>query len=422
MTTNTEVQDSRVETKPAPHQAPPADTKPTSRGKMRLFIVLLVLAGAGYAAWRFIPFGHAVPPGIIQVSGRIESDDSAVAAKTAGRVREVRVREGDRVKTGDIIAVLDDPQTLARKEQAERAAEQSQARLDRARQQIAVWQEQINQSEMGVAQSRVDAQGRVTQAESQLAAAEFNLAQTKASYEQAKYDAEKFGKLASEGAESERTATQARNTAEAQAAAVQAARKQVDAARGAVEMANANLANPAIRSSQTVELHKQRLQVQADIEGAQADLEHARAQIREAEANLNDLKILAPFDATVATRSAEPGEVIAAGTPIVTLVNYDLVYLRGFVPEGEIGRVRVGQAARVYLDSDQKRPLEAVVIRVDPEASFTPENTYFRNDRVKQVVGLKLGLKHAEGFAKPGMPADGEILVDGDTWPANTGR
>jgi HlyD family secretion protein len=128
--------------------------------------------------------------------------------------------------------------------------------------------------------------------------------------------------------------------------------------------------------------------------------------------------VVAPFAGTVATRSAEPGEVVTAGTAIVTLVNLGEVYLRAFVPEGKIGRVRVGQPARVYLDSASRQPIDAQVIRVDPEASFTPENTYFREDRVKQVVGVKLRLRGAVGFAKPGMPADGEILVDGETWPA----
>jgi HlyD family secretion protein len=98
------------------------------------------------------------------------------------------------------------------------------------------------------------------------------------------------------------------------------------------------------------------------------------------------------------------------------------VYLRGFVPEGEIGKVKVGQPARVYLDSNPNQPIEAYVIRIDPEATFTPENTYFRDDRVKQVVGVKLQLKGAIGFAKPGMPADGEILIEGDKWPEGRRR
>src|SRR5205823_5263103 len=118
----------------------------------------------------------------------------------------------------------------------------------------------------------------------------------------------------------------------------------------------------------------------------------------------------------------EPGEVVMAGTAIITLVNLAEVYLRAFVPEGQIGHVRVGQPARVYLDSAPAKPIDAYVLRVDPQASFTPENTYFREDRVKQVVGVKLRLKSAVGFAKPGMPADGEILVDGGDWPTRQAR
>ena len=87
------------------------------------------------------------------------------------------------------------------------------------------------------------------------------------------------------------------------------------------------------------------------------------------------------------------------------------LYLRGFVPEGAIGKVKVGQQAEVYLDSNPKQAIPAEVIRVDPEAMFTPENTYFKEDRVKQVLGLKLGLRGAYGYAKPGMPADGRIQV-----------
>jgi len=75
----------------------------------------------------------------------------------------------------------------------------------------------------------------------------------------------------------------------------------------------------------------------------------------------------------------------------------------------------------VYLDSKPEAPIDAVVTRIDPEATFTPENTYFREDRVKQVVGVKVQLRGAVGFAKPGMPADGEILVVGD-WPAGRVR
>jgi len=194
----------------------------------------------------------------------------------------------------------------------------------------------------------------------------------------------------------------------------------VEAARGALNIAKANLANPGIRNAQASAIRKQLLQQQATIANARADAARSQAQLAEAESNRSDLIVRAPFDGTIVTRSAEPGEYLQAGTAIVTLLDLTKVYLRGYIPEGQIGKVKIGQPARIYLDSNSKKAIEAEVSRIDPDATFTPENTYFRDDRVKQVVGVKLRLKGAFGFAKPGMPADGEVLVSGDEWPARS--
>jgi HlyD family secretion protein len=228
------------------------------------------------------------------------------------------------------------------------------------------------------------AEAMVRQAEARLATAEAQLAQAEASYAQARWDRDAFAQLFQRGLIAEQQARQAENNERTQAAMVVAAKRQVSA--------------------------------------AQADADRARAQLEEARANRQDLRVVAPFAGTVATRTAEPGEVVTAGTPVITLIDLGRVYLRAFVPEGQIGRVRLGQPARVYLDSAPTQPIEAFVSRVDPQATFTPENTYFREERVKQVVGVKLQLRGAEGFAKPGMPADGEILVEGSEWPARRTR
>jgi membrane fusion protein YbhG len=386
-------------------------------------VAALVLLGlGGFAAWRFFLAGPDVPRGVIVVSGRIEGDDAAVAAKTSGRIRELTVREGDRVEPGQVIAVLDDEQIRAREEQAAAVVQQAEARVRLAQHQVTVLEEQLRQSRLGVDQSRVDAHGRVSEAEGRLAAAEAQLAQAEASHAQARWDREALAQLYQRELVAEQEARRAQHNEEAQAAVVAASRRQVEAARGSLTAARANLVNPAIRSSQVAAVEGQILQAQADIAAAQADAQRARAQLEEARANRRDLHVIAPFAGSIATRTAEPGEVVAAGTPVVTLVNLGQVYLRAFVPEGQIGRVSLGQPARVYLDSAPTKPIDAVVSRVDPEASFTPENTYFREDRVKQVVGVKLQLRGAVGFAKPGMPADGEILVDGDQWPARQAR
>jgi len=416
-----ETLESRPATPPAPVQSAPGPApRPARPARRRLMVIglLLVLGVAGLALWRFVLAPPALPANVIAVSGRIEGDDSAVAAKTTGRIRELTVREGDRVEAGQVLATLDDEQIRAREQQAEAAVRQAEARARVAQHQLSVLNEQLRQSQLGVDQARVDAQGRVSEAEGRLAAAEAQLAQAEAAHAQAKWDREAFARLYQRELVSEQQAKQAENNEMAQAAVVVASRRQVEAARGSLTAAQANLVNPAIRTAQVAAVQGQILQAQADIAAAQADAERARAQLEEARANRKDLNVIAPFSGTVATRTAEPGEVVMAGTPIVTLVNLAEVYLRAFVPEGDIGKVRLGQSARVYLDSAPATPIEAAVSRVDPEASFTPENTYFREERVKQVVGVKLALRGAVGFAKPGMPADGEILVQGSEWPA----
>lgn len=498
--------------------------KPGHKFPVRALIPLALVVGL--ITWWYLTRPVPLPHNLIAVSGRIEGDDAAVASKPGGRVLEIKVREGDSVKAGDLIAIMDDAQVRAREDQARNALQQAEAqeqvqrqqipvleqqleqsrlaigqsRLDAqgkvfqaqqqvvaadanilqaearvraARRQIAVLQQQLEQSRLGVDQSRLDAQGRVTQAEQQVAAAEASLAQAQAQSHQAEVDAKRYVLLAGEGAVSPQTAEQSQTNATSLRASVVAAQKQVDAARGALTTAKANLTNPAVRRaqeaatreqikgaredltaaqaevgqmralreqaagnltatratltnpavrvSQEAAIRQQIAQAQATIAAAQAAAKQARAKLAEAQADRKDLRVLAPFGGTVATRVAEPGEVLAPGATVVTLVDLSKVYLRGYIPEGEIGRVKVGQEARLYLDSAPNTPVSAFVSRIDPEASFTPENTYFRNDRVLQVVGVKLQIREGVGYVKPGMPADGEVLVEG-AWPAGRKR
>jgi membrane fusion protein YbhG len=394
----------------------PSASVTTSRRK-GLWLVVLLAAVFGVALWRVAVGKSKALDKVVVLSGRIEGDDSAIAPKTSGRIAEIRFREGDSVKAGDIIALLDDEQVRAREQQARAALTVNEARQRAAMSQLAALQAQLEQSQIQTDQSKTDAEGRVRQAEAELSSAEAELAQQEASLKLALFDRDAYTRLVATGAVSERQAKQAVTTAEQQAAVVAAAKRHVDAARGALTTARANLENPNIRAAQEGVVRRQIAQQQAEIAAAAASVDQARFAVTEAQANRKDLVVIAPFDGTVITRSAEPGEVVTAGTPIVTLLDLSKVYLRGFVPEGQIGRVVVGQPARVYLDSKPDEAIEAFVSRADPEATFTPENTYFRDDRVKQVVGVKLQLRGAIGRAKPGMAADGEILVEGDQWP-----
>jgi len=390
----------------------------TQRRRILMIVCgVVLLIGVALLVWRVFFAAPAVPDSIVVVSGRIEGDDSAVASKTTGRILEVRVREGDSVNAGDAIATLDDAQIRAREDQARDALLQAEAKTEAAQEQIAVLQEQLQQSRLQVGQSKLDTEGHVGQAKADLATAESELAQQEAAYQIAAFDKDAYTRLAKTGAVSERQGLQAATTADQQAAVVAASKRRVEASQSALTTAEASLANPGIRESQAAAVRRQIAQQEAEVASATAQTQQARAQLAEAEDNRHDLTVRAPFSGTVVTRAAEPGEVVTAGTAIITLLDLSKVYLRGFVPEGQIGKVKVGQAARVYLDSNPHEPVDAYVSRIDPQATFTPENTYFRDDRVKQVVGLKLELKGGFGLAKPGMPVDGEVLVHGDKWP-----
>jgi HlyD family secretion protein len=380
-------------------------------------LLVLILAGAGYYIWKNYVQPPPVPENLVVLSGRIEGDDSAVSPKVAGRIVEIRFREGDTVKAGETIATLDEIQAKAREEQVRASIAEADARVRQAQEQVSVLNDQLRENDLNVSWSKADAEARVGQAEAEVAAQEAQLAQQEASMKIAAFDRDAYTKLARDGAVSDRQGRQAAATAETQQAAVAAAQKKVDSAKAGLNVARANLTQPDIRGAAASAVRRQILQQQAQIASAQAEAARLRAQLTEVQANRQDLTVVAPFDGTVITRTAEPGEVIQAGTAIVTLLDMSRVYLRGFVPEGQIGKVKVGQPAHIFLDSNPKRPLDAVVQRIDPQATFTPENTYFRDDRVKQVVGVKLQVKSGVGFAKPGMPADGEILVAGNTWP-----
>lgn len=402
--------------------SPPFSAPPPLEGKApRARVVkILTIAGAVIAAlviWKIFFAAPNLPASIIPLSGRIEGDDSAVAPKTSGKILEVTVREGDTVRAGQVIARLDDAQVRAREDQARAALANAQAKMQGARDQIAVLEEQLHQNQVQTGQSTMDAEGRVRQAQADLTAAEADLVQQQAALRLAEFNRDAYTRLAKTGAASQQQGLQAEVQADQQAAAVAAAQRRVESARGALTTAQANLDNPKIRVAQVSSTEAQIAQQQSTITAATAETAQAQAQLAEAEADRADLTVLAPFSGTVLTRAAEPGEVVQAGTAIVTLLDLSKVYLRGFIPEGEIGKVKIGQPAHIFLDSNANQGLDGYVLRIDPQATFTPENTYFRDDRVKQVVGVKVQLTQGIGFAKPGMPADGEILTNGNTWP-----
>jgi len=241
------------------------------------------------------------------------------------------------------------------------------------------------------------AEANIATSKAEYARSQAELVRSQAELELAETDAKRYPPLVESGAIAEQVSNQQQSKVKVAKAAVDASQAAADASHKQILAADASLEQAKAQLEQ--------------INTARATLASNRAQLQRFEANVNDLIITAPIAGTILTRSAEPGRVIAAGQTVLTMVDLKKLYLRGFVPEGDVGKVKVGQQAQVFLDSKSNEAIPAEVIRIDPQVMFTPENTYFKDDRVKQVMGVKLGLKGAFGFAKPGMPADGQIQM-----------
>jgi len=349
-----------------------------------LGIILAGLAvGLGSRWWL------AVPDGLLVASGRIEGDEVMIAPKISGRVLAVTKNRGDMVAAGEVLVQL--------------TSDQIQAQLDRAREQERYWQERVRQAwvEMDYTAGQVPAE--IAAAEARLAAAQARVQEAEAELAKHSQDFRRYEALFARQV----IPAQKRDEVAALYQAASARRKaaQQEAAQARALMQQARLL------PRTVELKRQEWQ------SAQANLAAAQAAVREAQANLADTVVLAPCHGILLTRTVEPGEVVTAGTPLFSLVDLQQLYLKVFINEPDIGKIRLGQEARIYVDAFPDRPFRATVSRVSPRAEFTPKYVETREERVKLVFAVELRAENPEGYLKPGMPGEAVLRwQDGVPW------
>ena len=342
-------------------------------------VLLIVLAAAAWWLWLRIP---PLPEGLIQANGRIEGDHFIVAGKLPGKVAELLSREGDSVERGRVLARLDDAQV--------------RAKVDQARQAAAALQAQVQAAQTGLEVARKDLPLAIQTAEANLAHARAQRASASSSAEQAARDAERFRRLAETG-------TVDRHRYEQMALASEVAANQARSAEEAVRVAERQLAQ--------ARLGDERLRAKADeVKALAAQLDQARAGLAEAESVRADLTIAAPASGIITQRLVNAGEVVAAGSPLFDIVDLDRLYLQVYVPEKDIGKVRLGLPARIYTDAFPDRPLAATVRYIAAQAQFTPKEVQTPDERVKLVYEVRLYLDaNPEHRATPGLPADAVI-------------
>jgi len=158
-----------------------------------------------------------------------------------------------------------------------------------------------------------------------------------------------------------------------------------------------------------------------EIEGARAELQRAAADLDLAELDLARCQLFAPAAGRVLSKSREPGEMVQPGTPIVTLGDLSRPWVNVYVGERDLGKVRLGMAAQVTVDSFPNQPFAGKVTFISDRAEFTPKNIQTPDERVKLVYRVKVEVETRDDALKPGMPADTALPLDQPVATANAG-
>jgi HlyD family secretion protein len=315
--------------------------------KRILMLVVVLILGAGAWACYSILFNASDSTGNLLVSGNIEAHESVVSFKAVqSRVVELPFDEGQWVAAGTLLARLDDSDY---------------------RQQVA-----INEAALQVQEQQLaSAMQKLSAARATVADDNADLAQKNIDYVRSQ---KLWGDKIISGDQRDHTDT---------------ALKQSSA---------------AMQRDQAME------------RSAQQDIEVAKANIRSARENLELAKIMlgyttlrAPFSGVILTRQTELGEVMQPGTPVVTLADLDHVWLRAYVAETDLGRIRWGQAATIHTDTYPDKAYPGQISFISSEAEFTPKSVETHKERVTLVYRIKIDVQNPRHELKPGMPADATI-------------
>ena len=352
----------------------------------------LLAAAAGtalYAAWR-------QRDTVLEGSGTVEARDIRVGSKIGGRIAEVRMREGDFVQPGQVLVTFDDQELKAALEQS-RANFQKMTRGYRP--------EEIAEARAAAEQAKADYEEKKNgYRQEDIDAARAELDRAKADEVRSEADFHRYDSLAKK----EMVSRQQRDTAEANWKMAAAQRQSAEKKLAELERGYRpeEIAAAEARYKQTVATYEKLAHG-----NRREDIEQARAQLDYDEARYREREVLAPSAATVEVLDVRPGDLIGPNTPIATLLERNQIYVRIYIPETEIGRVRLGQKGEVRVDSFPKTVFEGVVEQINQQAEFLPRNVQTREERVHQVFGVKLRINDPSGRVRAGMAADVKLQV-----------
>jgi HlyD family secretion protein len=329
--------------------------------RIPILIVLAALVAAGvYFYPRFTR--DSKPQNAIVLSGNIEAHESLISFKVQGRIVELPVEEGQSVEKDSLLARLED------------ADYRQRVRIDEA-------SVHVRQSNLALTLAGTR--------EQEVKAVQQNMLDAQADAQQKKLDYDRAQRLFSEDAVSAQDRDLADTAFKRSQAAFQSAQQKY---------------NEAVEGSRKEE-----------IAIAEANLKEAHANLGMSHVNLGYTVLRAPSTGVITVRQAELGEVVVPGTPVVTLADLDHIWLRAYIAETDLGRVRWGQDAVVTTDTFPGKQYRGRISFIASEAEFTPKSVQTYKERVMLVYRIKIDIDNPNHELKPGMPADAHITLAPNT-------
>jgi HlyD family secretion protein len=324
----------------------------------RILLVVIIAAGVAGFLYYLLTREKEGEATFIKVSGNIEATEVDVGFKVSGRIVSRFFEEGDWVDQGKILAKLDDEDLRNRLEVARATWKSAQARLDKL-----------------LAGSRPE---EIRQAEANLHQAQFDLGNKQVQYERMK------------GLYERRVVPQ----------------EAFDNAETGYKIAKAVL-QVAAENYQLVKEGPRK----EDIEDARAQVAQARASVKLNETQLSYSTLYSPISGVVLVKSGEIGEVVNPGTSILTMADVENVWLKAYIPETDLSKVKWGQDVIVTTDLRPQKKYRGKISFISSQAEFTPKQIQTEKERVTLVYRVKVDISNRDRELKPGMPADGRILL-----------
>ena len=338
----------------------------------RIFILLGVLLLIALT-WYFLTTSRSHD---LQLIGTVDANEVIVSSRIPGRIQTLTVDEGDDVRTGQLIATIQSDDLAAARDAAQAAAASQQYKMQGA-------SDTERQTSSGTT-------SQVANAEAQLHAAQAALAQAEAQYAHQQADSKRTVALAGQGVMSEQAREEATTSLDAARAAVDNAKHNVAAAQASLKVAIANTIQAQAAAKTVAATH--------------SDMKNAQALLDQAQVQLSYAQILAPVSGKVNVRAARQGEVVAAGTPIVTITDLTQTWVYAPLPETEADSVEVGDSLRVVMPSGAA--IQGKVIAKAAEADFATQRDVSRRKRDIKTVRLKLLIDNPGMRFVPGMTAE----------------